>query len=98
MFPQPYNPDWLAALATDQHPDQPWLADAFSRCTSVVKRTKYIIHFVDPTHANRPGAEWQFDRNLCLKDPAEGNLVIDILKNERIGAVEFYDLLLGHAR
>jgi hypothetical protein len=92
-----YNPDWLVVLAKDQHADKPWLADAFARCQAVVKRTTFIIHFVDPTDANKPGAEWQFDTNLWLKDPVEGNLVIDVLKGGRVGAIEFYDRMFGRA-
>jgi hypothetical protein len=93
---QPYNPDWLVALATDQHSDKPWLADAFGHRNAIVKRTEYIIHFVDPTDANKAGAEWQFDMNLWLKDPNEG-IVIDVLKGGRVGAIEFYDRLSGRA-
>ena len=95
MAPQPYNPDWLVALATAQHADKPWLAEAFARCTTVVKGTEFIIHFVDPTDANKPGAEYQFDACVWLVDPAEGNLLVDVLKDRRVGSVEFYDRLFG---
>jgi hypothetical protein len=64
----------------------------------VVKSNKKIIHFVDPACANQPGAAWQFDRSLWLNDPVEGNLVVDVLKDGSIGAVEFYDRLFGQAR
>jgi hypothetical protein len=97
MRSEPYNPDWLVALAKEQHSDKPWLADALGRSQAVVKRTKFIIHFVDPTDANKPGAEWQFDTSLWLKDPLEGNLVVDVLEGGRVGAVEFYDRLFGRA-
>src|SRR3982751_1499459 len=95
MLSEPYNPDALVRLATSQHADKPWLAEALARCNVVVKRTEVIIHFVDPTNANQPGAPWQFDGSLWLEDPAEGNLVVDILKGGRVGAVEFYDRLFG---
>jgi hypothetical protein len=97
MRTEPYNPGWLVALARRQHPEKPWLADAFARCNAVIKRAQFIIHFVDPTDANQPGAEWQFDTTLWMKDPVEGNLVVDVLKGGRIGAVEFYDRLFGRA-
>jgi hypothetical protein len=95
MKPEAYNPDWLVALAKRQHPDKPWLAEAFARCRVVVKRTKYIIHFIDPKNANQVGAEWQFETNLWLEDPVEGNLVVDVLKGQRVGGLEFYDRLFG---
>jgi hypothetical protein len=97
MRPESYNPDWLVALATRQHADKPWLVDALARCRLVVRRSKYIIHFVDPTNANKPGAEWQFDSHVWLVDPVQGNLMIDVLKDNRVGAVEFYDRLFGGA-
>ncbi len=98
MRSEPYNPDWLVALATHQHADKPWLADAFRCCKTVVKQTRFVIHFVDPTDANKPAAEWQFDASLWLKDPVEGNLVIDVLKGMQVGAVEFYDRLFDPER
>ena len=97
MRPEPYDPRWLVALATAQHADKPWLAEAFSRCNTVVRRTTFVIHFVDSTNANTPGAAWQFVGTLWLTDPVEGKLAVDVLKDRRIGAVEFYDRLSGGA-
>lgn len=93
MVAEPYDPQWLVALAADQHADKPWLAEAFLRCRVVVKRTPFIIHFVDPSDPNQPGSLWQFDRNVWLTDPNEGRLVVDVLKNHQVGAVEFLDRL-----
>lgn len=95
MQSEPYAPDWLVALAMAQHADKPWLAAALSCCRIVAKRTHLVIHFVDPTDANKPGAAWQFDTTIWLKDPVEGNLAVDVLRDGRIGAVEFYDRMFG---
>jgi hypothetical protein len=44
---------------------------------------------VSPENANKPGAEWQFERSIVLEDPKEGELVLDILKGNRVGGIEF---------
>lgn len=95
---KPYNPGWLVALAADQHPDKPWLAEALANCTELVRRTKYYLYFIDPTNANRPGALWQFETNLWLKDAVEGTIVVDVLKDGRVGGIEFYDRLFDRKK
>jgi hypothetical protein len=35
------------------------------------------------------GSEWQFDHNVILTDETEGTLVLDILKGNRVGGIEF---------
>ena len=93
--PRPYDPDWLVRLAADQHPDKPWLQDALAACRSTVSATRLYVRFVDATDANRPGSPWQFAQGIGLRDPRDGNLVIDVLKGNRIGGFEYYDRLFG---
>ena len=92
-----YDPRWLVELAKTQHPDKPWLADALSACTRCQWKGDIYLRFVDARRANRPGAPWQFRQSLFLKDPGEGNLVLDVLVGNRIGGVEFYDRLFGRS-
>jgi len=48
------------------------------------------MYFIDGrTYANQPGSEWQFERNMELHSPTEGWIVLDILKGQRVGGVEF---------
>lgn len=90
---RPYDPTWLVALARTQLPEEPWLPDALAKCTKASGDIPQI-HFVNPHRPNRPGSEWQFERNLELEDPEHGMLVLDVLKGNRIGAVEFLGVLL----
>ena len=46
------------------------------------------IYFVDPSNANQPDSEWQFEENIVLDDPLHGERVLDILKGRRVGGVE----------
>jgi hypothetical protein len=58
------------------------------------KRRHSQIHFANPRRPNRSGSEWQFERNLTLEDPKQGELTLDVLKGNRVGGIEFLDVLL----
>ncbi len=88
-----YDPEWLAKLAEAQVPEEVWLPEALKKCTKYSIESKAYYHFVSPENANQPGAEWQFETNIILGDPKEGDLVLDILKGHRVGGVEFLSRL-----
>ncbi|MBD2023788.1 hypothetical protein [Leptolyngbya sp. FACHB-711] len=90
---KPYNPTWLVELAKAQMPEEAWLVDALSQCTSYLQSGHAYIHFIDPTASNKPGSQWQFERNILLYDKYEGELVLDILEGNRVGGVEFLNRL-----
>ena len=92
---RPYDPAWLVAHARRQWPDRPQLADAFAACTRARGAGSYQVRFVDPARPNQPGSPWQFDRNEILEDTQFGDVVVDVLKDGRIGGIEMLDLLLG---
>ena len=85
---EPYDPAWLVNLACNQIPDEPWLAAALEDCRIAWRQSPAYTCFVDPTNPNEPGSKWQFETNITLEDPSEGTLVLDILKNKRIGGYE----------
>ena len=91
---KPYDPSWLVDLAIEQAPDKPWLADALAICTLASGADSAYIKFVDSGNPNAPGSEWQFDSNIVLHHPIEGEVVIDVLKGRRIGGVELWEKLL----
>ncbi|HEX8319442.1 hypothetical protein [Longimicrobium sp.] len=86
---KPYDPAWLAALAREQHPDMPWLADALAACTRAAWESRAYVHFVDPADANQPGSAWEFEENVVLEHPREGTIVLDVLRGQRVGGAEF---------
>jgi len=47
------------------------------------------VRFVSGENANQPGAEWQFKENIVLEHETEGTIVLDVLKDGRIGGIEF---------
>ena len=94
---KPYDPEWLVELAKEQLPEETWLPAALSVCTTASQESAAMIHFVNPANPNEPGSEWQFDTNLILEHPTEGDLVLDVLKGRRIGGVEFLARISGDA-
>lgn len=88
-----YDPTWLVRLARTSFPQDPWLAEALTTCTRAVQESRAYLRFVDATDANQPGSEWQFERNIVLEHPGEGDLVLDVLRGGRVGGVEFLSRL-----
>ena len=92
---KPYDPTWLVALAKEQLPDEPWLPAALAACTMARQESAAYIHFVTRSDPDEPGSEWGEQRDLILKHPTEGELVLDILEGNRVGGVEFLAKLSG---
>lgn len=87
-----YNPGWLVTLLQEQLPDKIEIIDALQNCTRGVWQQKNYIYFVSPKNADLPGSEWQFKENLIVEDETRGMVVIDLLKDGRIGGIHFVNL------
>jgi hypothetical protein len=85
-----YDPSWLVQVAREQ---QPPLVPALLNCTRARAESEAYVHFVAPEAPNLPGSEWQFAHNIVLHHPEHGTVVLDVLKDGRIGGVEFVDRL-----
>lgn len=90
---KPYNPTWLVELAREQYPKKVWLVDALMQCNQVMFESEAYIFFIDCHNPNAKGSEWQFQENLKLNHPKEGELILDILTDNRVGGVEFLSKL-----
>ncbi len=88
-----YDPSWLVSAAeaelTDDE-DRP-IIDALKKCTQAKIESDAYIYFVDARNANEEDSEWNFDRNVMLFNTEHGIIVIDILKGNKIGGIEFFD-------
>jgi hypothetical protein len=91
MIWEPYDPGWLVNLAKEQLPEESWLPDAIAKCTQCLRESEAYIYFVDAENPNKPGSDWQYSTCLELTSPTEGWLVLDILKERRVGGIEFVD-------
>lgn len=84
-----YNPKWLVNLLEEQLPDKTDIIEAARQCTRGVWEKKNYITFVSTKNPDLPGSEWQFKENLILEDADRGMFVLDILKDGRIGGIQF---------
>ena len=86
---QKYDPEWLVVLAKLQLPKEARLPIALRACTSYSVESKSYYYFVNREDAEELGSGWHFKRNLFLHDKKEGELVLDVLEDQRIGGLEF---------
>ena len=91
-----FDPTWVRELAHESRPDLPWLADELGRCTSGTWTDACYIRFVDSSNANQPGSEWQFREVIELVHEKRGTLKLNVLTDDRIGGIEFYDRLFTY--
>lgn len=87
-----YDPSWLITLANEQIPDQPELIAALAQCTKPIALRQGYVQFVSAERPNLPGSIWQISESIALEAP-EGTVVLDVLKDGRIGSVEFVWLI-----
>ncbi len=80
------------AAARSQEPELAWLPDSLARCTRCVDESEKYSYFVDPpTYPNLPGSGWQFQTNIILTATEYGDVALDIIKEDRIGGIEYLD-------
>ena len=79
-----YDPSWLVQLARAQCPELTWLPSALQKCTKLDRAERAYLYFVNPK-----STQWRFDYNIFLESPEHGRLILDILKQELVGGVEF---------
>ena len=83
-----FDSGWLVDLAEEQYPEDIELHNALRNCKTIKGN-----HFVSPKNPNQPGAEWQFDKSITLQHPEMNDIVIDILKDGRVGSIEYLGLM-----
>lgn len=80
----------IIKMVMKQYPDRGDVITGLQNSIDGHWRSKAYFQFVDSTNANQPGAEWQHDDCIVLD---EADIVIDLLKDGRIGGKEFLSLL-----
>lgn len=85
-----YDPAWLIELAQAELPENVELRDALSNCrkaTQIGWKAK-ILYFVDPFRRNDPSFGWKFKEAIVFETYSKGPVIVDVLQDGRIGAVE----------
>ena len=84
-----FDIEWIIDLIKEQEPDRTDLVKQLENSDKKKWIRQPYIHFVSGARPNQPGSEWQFEENIVLEHESEGTIVIDILKDGRIGGIEF---------
>ena len=84
-----YDPKWLIKASEYRFDEYPWLRDALLQCTKAKERSEWYTYFIDDKNPNTPGSNWQFQESITIEDTPEGDIVIDIVKNNRVGGIEY---------
>lgn len=77
--------------AQAQVPEFPWLPAALSSCGPGKWESRAYVHYVSPVDPNLPDSQWHFEKNVVIDHSVLGMVVIDIMKGNRIGGIEFVD-------
>ena len=75
-------------LLKEQEPDRLEFIDQLQKIERKMWIRQPYIRFVSAERPNQPGSEWQFDENIVLEHETEGTIVLDILKDGRVGGIE----------
>ena len=90
MTKQPkFKIEWIIDLIKEQESERTDLIMQLENSETKEWFKQAYIHFVSGFKPNQPGSKWQFEENIELEHPTEGTIVLDILKDGRIGGIEF---------
>ena len=81
--------EWIIDLIREEKPDRIDLIEALEKVNPTQWERQPYIYFVSGSRPNDPGSEWQFLESVVLEHPSEGTIVLDILRDGRIGGIEF---------
>lgn len=84
-----FHIEQIIELIKEQEPERLDLIEQLKKSDKKNWIKQPYIHFVSAERLNIPGSEWQFDENIVLEHKIEGTIVLDILKDGRIGGIEF---------
>ena len=89
-----YDPSWLVEAAKYRFEEYPWLKSALLECTEAKEESDWYTYFVNGARPNKPNSEWQFQESITVEDSPEGEIIIDVIRNNRIGGIEYLGRIL----
>ena len=84
-----FHIEQIIAFIKQQAPDRLDLIEELEQSDRKTWIKQPYIYFVSAERPNQPGSEWQFAENIVLEHETEGTIVLDVLKDGRIGGIEF---------
>lgn len=83
----------LIRILEKEEPKNENLINSLRNCSGGKWRNKAYYQFVNSENPNQIGSEWQFSDNIIIEHPEKGTIILDLLKDNKIGGIEFYELL-----
>ena len=80
-------------LMRKQQPKRLSIIQSLQKTTGGKWTSSGYFRVVNSMNANNAGSEWQFQENIILEHESLGMIVIDVLKGDRIGGIEFLNLI-----
>lgn len=81
--------EWIIELISEQKPERTDLIQQLNRIGKRTWERQAYIYFVSGFEPNQDGSEWQFEESIVLHHESGGTIVLDVLKDGRIGGIEF---------
>ncbi len=69
------------------------LINSLQNCKGGNWKNKAYYQFINSENPNQVGSKWQFLDNVIIEHKEIGTIIIDLLTDNRIGGLEFYELL-----
>lgn len=85
--------DKIIRLVREQEPDREDIITALQNCKGGHWSSNGYYQFVNSRNPNQTGSDWQHDECIVIEQVNQGDIVIDLLKDGRIGGIEFIDLI-----
>ncbi len=89
-----YDPRWLAEDCQYAFSEYPWLEDALKPCCKARKRSAFYTYFEKHSRPNEPSSNWQIQESIHIEGTREGDIILDIIKENRVGGIEFISRLM----
>ncbi|SDC02680.1 hypothetical protein [Williamwhitmania taraxaci] len=84
----------IIKLVKEQEPDRQDIVEALrSSKGGYWSSIGYYCFVASDIKPNKPGSNWQYDECMVIEQKEKGDIVIDLLKDGRIGGIEFIDLI-----
>lgn len=78
----------IIKILEKEEPKNENLIQLLENCNGGNWESKAYYRFVNSKNANQPNSEWQFQENVIIEHNKIGTIVIDLLKNNKIGGIE----------
>ena len=85
--------EYLIRLVRQQEAERQDIVSALQNCKGGHWSEKGYYSFVDSKNPNLTNSDWQHEECIVLEQHEKGDIVIDLLKDGRIGGIEFIDLI-----